>query len=72
LVLFALVVNALENHDALEAIENSELQEIHRIQQALKRISDGTYGVCIKCGGDIDSRRLKALPTANTCIFCAR
>jgi len=34
----------LENQDALGAIENSELQEIHQIQVALKRIDEGTYG----------------------------
>jgi DnaK suppressor protein len=62
----------LESQDALEAIEKSELQEIRQIQQALKRISEGTYGVCTKCGADINSKRPKALPTATTCISCAR
>ena len=61
----------LENQDALEGIENSELQEIHQIREALKRIAQGTYGVCAKCGVDIDPKRLKALPTATRCISCA-
>ena len=61
----------LENQDALEAIENSEMHEICQIQEALKRISEGTYGICAKCGVNIDPKRLKALPTANTCISCA-
>src|ERR1700687_4215112 len=51
----------LENQDALEGIENSELQEIHQIREALNRIAQGTYGVCAKCGVDIDPKRLKAL-----------
>jgi DnaK suppressor protein len=63
---------SLEDQDALQAIESSELQEIHQIKQTLKRISEGTYGVCAKCGAYIDSRRLRALPTAITCISCAR
>src|SRR5262249_6164826 len=54
----------LENQDALGAIENSEIHEIHQIQEALKRISEGTYGICAHCGEDIDPKRLKALPTA--------
>jgi RNA polymerase-binding protein DksA len=61
----------LENQEATQAIENSEIHEIHEIQQALKRISEGTFGVCAKCGVDIDLKRLKALPTAATCISCA-
>lgn len=61
----------LENQDALEAIESSEMHEIHQIQEALKRISQGTYGICIQCGADIDPKRLRALPTATRCISCA-
>ena len=61
----------LENQDALEGIENSEIHEIHQIQEALRRISDGTYGVCAKCGVNIDPKRLKAQPTATRCISCA-
>jgi DnaK suppressor protein len=61
----------LENQDALEGIENSKLQEIHQIREALNRIAQGTYGVCAKCGVDIDPKRLKALPTATRCISCA-
>lgn len=61
----------LENQDALEGIEISEIREIQHINEALKRIAEGTYGVCSQCGGDIDPRRLKALPTATRCISCA-
>jgi RNA polymerase-binding protein DksA len=61
----------LENQDALQSIENSEIQEIRQIQEALKRIAEDTYGVCAKCGEDIDPKRLKVLPTATRCISCA-
>ncbi len=61
----------LENQEALEAIENSEMHEIYQIREALKRISEGTYGICAQCGADIDPKRLKALPTATRCISCA-
>jgi RNA polymerase-binding protein DksA len=61
----------LENQDALEGIENSENQEIQQIGEALKRIAEGTYGVCAQCGVDIDPKRLKALPNATRCISCA-
>jgi len=61
----------LENQEALEVIEKTETTEIHQIEAALKRISEGTYGTCAKCGGPIDPRRLKALPTAATCVSCS-
>ena len=61
----------LENQDALEVIGNTETTEIRQIEAALKRISEGTYGTCAKCGEPIDPGRLKALPTAGTCISCS-
>ena len=61
----------LENQEALQAIQKTETTEIHQIEAALKRISKGTYGTCAKCGERIDPRRLKALPTAATCIPCS-
>jgi DnaK suppressor protein len=61
----------LENQVAPEAIENSEIYEIYQIREALKRISEGTYGICAHCGEDIDPKRLEALPTATRCISCA-
>jgi len=61
----------LENQEALEAIENSGILEIRQIQAALKRISEGTYGICVHCGENIDPKRLEALPTATRCISCA-
>ena len=61
----------LENQDALEGIELSEIQQIQQIRAALKRIAEGTYGVCAKCSADIDPKRLNALPYATKCISCA-
>ena len=61
----------LENQEALEVIEKTETMEIRQLEAALKRISDGTYGTCAKCGEPIDPRRMKALPTAATCISCS-
>jgi DnaK suppressor protein len=43
----------LENQDALEGIKNSEIQEIHQIERALKGIAEGTYGVCVQCGANV-------------------
>ena len=61
----------LENQEALEVIQKTEATEIHQIENALKRISEGTYGTCAKCREPIDPRRLKAPPTAATCVSCS-
>jgi DnaK suppressor protein len=47
--------------------ENQELQEI---EGALARIRDGSYGICIDCGGEISRARLKADPRAKHCLAC--
>jgi len=60
----------LEDQDALEGVEKSKLQEVRQIREALRRIAQGNYGVCAQCGGAIDPRRLKALPTATRCVSC--
>lgn len=40
------------------------------INGALKRIEDGTYGICKYCKHPISPKRLKARPVASTCMSC--
>jgi RNA polymerase-binding protein DksA len=51
--------------------ENSE-QILAEIDAALKRIEEGTYGICTNRGEQISEARLEALPWATLCIDCAR
>jgi RNA polymerase-binding protein DksA len=51
--------------------DNSE-QVLAEIDAALKRIDDGTYGICTKCGREISLERLEARPWAALCIEDAR
>lgn len=46
---------------------NDRVQLIHEAQ---KRLADGVYGVCQRCGKQIASERLEALPWAAYCITC--
>jgi RNA polymerase-binding transcription factor len=41
---------------------------IERIDKALVKIDEGTYGLCDRCGKPIEKARLKALPYANLCL----
>lgn len=43
---------------------------INKINEALERIEDGTYGICEGCGEDISIPRLKARPVTTLCIDC--
>ena len=51
--------------------ENSE-HVLADIDAALKRIEEGTYGVCTNCGKPIPEGRLEARPWATLCIDCQR
>lgn len=43
---------------------------IWKIKDALRRIEEGTYGICEECGEDIPIARLKARPVTNYCLGC--
>jgi DnaK suppressor protein len=43
-----------------------------QIDDAVRRIDNGTFGVCERCGDQIDSDRLEALPYARLCLDCKR
>jgi RNA polymerase-binding protein DksA len=51
--------------------ENSE-HVLAEIDAALKRIQDGTYGICTSCAKPIPQERLEARPWATLCIGCKR
>ncbi|MEH6405192.1 MAG: TraR/DksA C4-type zinc finger protein [Sneathiella sp.] len=60
-----------EDEEVLEKLELEALGEVDAIQKALSRIDNGNYGVCVKCGDDIDEKRILAVPFASHCIGCA-
>ena len=45
---------------------------IHKVEHALARIADGSYGRCEACGKPIEAERLDALPYATVCLVDAR
>ncbi|HPD56199.1 MAG TPA: RNA polymerase-binding protein DksA [Smithellaceae bacterium] len=62
---------------ALEADRNFELRIrdrerklILKMQEAIKRIDDGVFGICEVCGGPISEKRLMARPVTTLCIDC--
>jgi len=51
-----------------EGLEEGALQTVDEIDAALRRIEDGSYGVCEICGKPIGEQRLAAIPWARLCI----
>jgi DnaK suppressor protein len=45
---------------------------LRKVERALARIGEGTYGVCESCGQPIPVARLEVLPYATECVTCAR
>ena len=51
-------------------IRDRERKLIMKMQEAIKRIDDGVYGICESCGGPISEKRLMARPVTTDCIDC--
>ncbi|OGI16555.1 MAG: hypothetical protein A2Z52_01850 [Candidatus Moranbacteria bacterium RBG_19FT_COMBO_42_6] len=49
-------------------IERGLIQKLENTENALKRIDNGTFGICHRCGGEIGKARLKAVPTTRLCM----
>lgn len=51
-------------------LASSEQEAVSQINEALRRIAEGLYGVCEQCQGGIEKARIEALPFVRTCIRC--
>ena len=51
-----------------EGLEENAGHLLAEIDEALRRIEEGTYGTCLACGGPIGEERLGAVPYATLCI----
>ncbi len=57
--------------ELVHGLAERERREIEEIDAALRRIADGVYGRCDKCGHAVGRQRLFALPEARRCAMCA-
>jgi RNA polymerase-binding transcription factor DksA len=55
----------------VDAQRRATLEELTAIDAALRRVADGTYGVCASCGRLIAPERMRVRPAADLCIACA-
>jgi DnaK suppressor protein len=69
-----------EDENALEvtayvdrlSVEGTLEKEIKDIEAALKRIGNGTYGICKYCNKDIGEARLNVRPSSSACVECKK
>jgi DnaK suppressor protein len=70
------VLDAVESsesdiQDEIEfALIQMKAETLHKIEEALRRLEEGTFGYCFECGEEISERRLRALPFAVRCKDC--
>ena len=61
-----------QGDEVFEAMGQIEVAELRRIDAALLRLKEGTYGICQECGKDILDARLDLLPDTPFCKDCAK
>jgi DnaK suppressor protein len=55
----------------MERLSHRDQTRLDRIEEALQRLQNNTFGDCLECGEQIPVPRLMARPEATTCISCA-
>jgi DnaK suppressor protein len=56
--------------DVTVAAANLRRRTLKEVENALRRVSRGTYGICEMCSEEIPANRLKAIPWARFCLAC--
>ncbi len=61
--------NLIEEQVAME-ITQGEAREVEQIDNALRNLKSGKYGICEKCGKKINKERLMAITFFSHCLYC--
>jgi DnaK suppressor protein len=70
-VLDAAETSEADIQDDIEfALIQMKAETLTKIEEALRRLEEGTFGYCFECGDEISERRLRALPFALRCKDC--
>lgn len=66
--------NAVEVADYAKnlSVERELEKELRDIEKAVKKMADGTYGICSHCGQQIEIERLKIRPESGSCVSCKK
>lgn len=58
------------NKEFLFSQSNNDRNILHLVEEALARLDEGNFGECVHCGGEMQQKRLEAVPWARHCIPC--
>ena len=58
------------DRELLYHLHESDFQQLRCVQEAMRALDRDRYGDCIRCGEDINEKRLLAVPWATMCIRC--
>ncbi len=61
----------LENQEVLDFLSHEAATELDKVNQAIQRMTESSYGQCNACGIEIAYQRLDAYPYAELCYQCA-
>ncbi len=62
--------NNAYSRELMFQLTGAERDQLIQIEEAIRRLDDGSFGICSNCGETIGDRRLEALPWARYCIDC--
>lgn len=57
---------------AAMSLRRGKERTLEQVDEALERMDTGAYGICERCGEEIDFARLKAIPQATLCMSCQK
>lgn len=58
--------------ETAQSLSNHARNMLEQIEDALRRLEAGSYGICARCGEPIQKARLEALPATTLCMDCKR
>ncbi len=64
-------IDAIQQQELQQAFDRHRHRELRRIDAALKRLDEGEYGTCLRCGEDIPTARLRLDLATPLCVTCA-
>ena len=65
-------IQEVSNYNDYLALEKTVEKDLQDVNSALKKVREGTYGVCKYCGQPIDEKRLLARPASTSCVACKK
>ena len=63
-------IDSLQNQGLAKGLREREMVSLALIQEAMRRLDAGTYGLCTECGGEVGVGRLFVFPESATCEPC--